>query len=352
MHRRVKILLASIYPIALTALFLGCIMQASIKVPVDASTTKKVGEVPRNLKGDGSKSLLRLTGEMAKSCTTREIGDGVFYHRFLFRDMVAHAVSLSLNNARFVVKPIVAETRATTSSLTINSEALAGINGGYFNLTDGVSASYVVVDGKQVLDPTENQALVDNPRLKPFLAQIFDRSELRIYGSIDTEATNFKGQVTPHGSPCYKEMKLISSIQGGPALLPSITSEKGAFVRREKNGKATDSIGTNRKAARTAVGLTGDGGIVLLVVEGSRGKEFSAGATLKELAQLLKEIGCVEALNLDGGTSTTMVVKDPSGQVLTPGSRRGRALDKGYSLLFANEIERKVKSVLAVMPRK
>ena len=149
-----------------------------------------------------------------------------------------------------------------------------------------------------------------------------------------------------------KEMKLISSIQGGPALLPSITSEKGAFVRREKNGKATDSIGTTRKAARTAVGLTGDGGIVLLVVEGSRGKEFSAGATLKELAQLLKEIGCVEALNLDGGTSTTMVVKDPSGQVLTPGSRRGRALDKGYSLLFANEIERKVKSVLAVMPRK
>ncbi|HMO21822.1 MAG TPA: hypothetical protein PKC98_12745, partial [Candidatus Melainabacteria bacterium] len=35
--------------------------------------------------------------------------------------------------------------------------------------------------GKPVLDPTVNKALIENPSLKPFLKQIFDRSELRIY---------------------------------------------------------------------------------------------------------------------------------------------------------------------------
>lgn len=56
---------------------------------------------------------------------------------------------------------------------------------------------------------------------------------------------------------------------------------------------------------RTAVGCTADGKVVLFVCDGRI--VSSKGATLMELTSLMKGIGCVHALNLDGGGSTAMV---------------------------------------------
>lgn len=58
---------------------------------------------------------------------------------------------------------------------------------------------------------------------------------------------------------------------------------------------------------RTAVGYDDDGLLWLVVVDG-RQAPHSAGMTLPELATLLQALGADEALNLDGGGSTTMVV--------------------------------------------
>ena len=57
---------------------------------------------------------------------------------------------------------------------------------------------------------------------------------------------------------------------------------------------------------RTAVGKKPDGTVVLLVVDGRT--EQSAGLSIIELQQLMKWLGCTEAMNLDGGGSTTMFV--------------------------------------------
>jgi exopolysaccharide biosynthesis protein len=59
---------------------------------------------------------------------------------------------------------------------------------------------------------------------------------------------------------------------------------------------------------RTAVAMLRDGRALLLVVDG-RQPSLSIGMTLAELASLLIELGAAEAINLDGGGSTTMVVK-------------------------------------------
>jgi len=56
---------------------------------------------------------------------------------------------------------------------------------------------------------------------------------------------------------------------------------------------------------RTAIGLRPDGSYVFYTVDG-RQKGYSAGTTLTELAQRLRELGCLEAVNLDGGGSTTL----------------------------------------------
>jgi hypothetical protein len=56
---------------------------------------------------------------------------------------------------------------------------------------------------------------------------------------------------------------------------------------------------------RTAVGLTASGQLLLVVVDGRQGG-YSAGMTLRELAQLMADLGAKEAVNLDGGGSSTM----------------------------------------------
>lgn len=58
-----------------------------------------------------------------------------------------------------------------------------------------------------------------------------------------------------------------------------------------------------KNAARTAIGLTQDGTLVLYTVDGG---ESSYGMNLSELADRMVEEGCVIALNLDGGGSTTL----------------------------------------------
>ena len=58
---------------------------------------------------------------------------------------------------------------------------------------------------------------------------------------------------------------------------------------------------------RTAVGVTSDGKIVLFICDGRI--DASQGATHEEVAMIMKSIGCVHAMNLDGGGSTGMWVK-------------------------------------------
>lgn len=57
---------------------------------------------------------------------------------------------------------------------------------------------------------------------------------------------------------------------------------------------------------RSAIGITSDGNIILYTIDG-RQSGYSYGVKLSTLAERMKELGCVEAINLDGGGSTTIV---------------------------------------------
>ena len=65
-----------------------------------------------------------------------------------------------------------------------------------------------------------------------------------------------------------------------------------------------------RRNPRTAIGWTAKGRILLVVVDGRRPKRWSVGASLGEMAKIMVKLGAVQALNLDGGGSSTMVVRD------------------------------------------
>ena len=61
---------------------------------------------------------------------------------------------------------------------------------------------------------------------------------------------------------------------------------------------------------RTAIGLKADGGVVLATVDGRR-SGYSIGVTNAELATMLAGQGAIDAINLDGGGSTAMAVRQP-----------------------------------------
>lgn len=65
------------------------------------------------------------------------------------------------------------------------------------------------------------------------------------------------------------------------------------------------AVKDGQKAPRTAVGIKNDGNIIMYTLDGRR-DGYSRGAQLDVLAERLKELGCVDAINLDGGGSTTM----------------------------------------------
>lgn len=66
---------------------------------------------------------------------------------------------------------------------------------------------------------------------------------------------------------------------------------------------------------RTAVGVTAAGEVLLLVVDGRHGAH-SRGATYAELARIFLAHDAVEAINLDGGGSSTLVIADPKPRVV------------------------------------
>ena len=88
--------------------------------------------------------------------------------------------------------------------------------------------------------------------------------------------------------------------------------------------------------ARTGVGLTADGRLLLATVDRGSGG-YSGGVRLDEFAQLLQGQGAVTAINLDGGGSTTMVVRRP-GDALTslvnrPSDGRERYVSNALALV-------------------
>lgn len=89
---------------------------------------------------------------------------------------------------------------------------------------------------------------------------------------------------------------VFDAIGGGPVLVWG-----GAIVL----GACTQSV--CGAAPRTGIGITEDGTVLLVVVDGRRAG-WSIGPTLAEFAQIMLDLGAVKAMNLDGGGSSQMIV--------------------------------------------
>ena len=115
-----------------------------------------------------------------------------------------------------------------------------------------------------------------------------------------------------HDETRDRRWRMKTAVGGGPVLLQNgkifITNEEEMMF----TGKAI-----NDKHPRTAMGYTKDRKLIILMIEGRN--DVAHGATLTQEAQILKELGCWEALNLDGGGSSCMLINGK--ETITPSEK-------------------------------
>lgn len=124
-------------------------------------------------------------------------------------------------------------------------------------------------------------------------------------------------------NPGWEGVKHI--ISGGPYLV------KNGEVFVDMTAQKLQAIGGRNP--RSAIGYTKDNNFIFVAVDGREGS--SIGMTLMELANFMQSIGCVGAINLDGGGSTVMYV---NGKVVNkPQQTGGIPLSNAIILSKANQ---------------
>ncbi|MEW6202749.1 MAG: phosphodiester glycosidase family protein [bacterium] len=116
-----------------------------------------------------------------------------------------------------------------------------------------------------------------------------------------------------------------SVVTGGPLLVQNgkVASEWTSQAEKLKRG-------SRQRIPQTAVGSIGYGHLLFVVVDG-RQRRYSVGLTYSELADFLVRLGVVEAVGMDDGGSSTMVIK---GKVVNrPSDGSPRMVNNGLSIL-------------------
>ena len=111
---------------------------------------------------------------------------------------------------------------------------------------------------------------------------------------------------------------IIDTLSGHPSLLCELRDVVCGINLLIEDGKLCD-VGVAEPFGyiahpRTVAGICGDGTVIVAVIDGRR-PWHSNGATLVDAARLLKNHGAVRGINLDGGGSSTFIVKTDDGEL-------------------------------------
>jgi hypothetical protein len=220
--------------------------------------------------------------------------------------------------------------KETVSSFAQKSKAYVAVNGGFFDGTSGASYSLVVSDGKLIEKqwPAVSRTAGTYPLVRANFGVMSDRSlqtawiyhfsnELSgVYRFLQplphTQTTIAPAPQQADGSPWTG---VLQAVGGGPNLV----SNGSLNVTYDQEVMFGSGVGRDNGDPRTAIGYTIDGKIILFVVDG---RGASIGMSLPQVAQTMINLGCVEAINLDGGGSSTFYAGGQRRNTPSDGSER------------------------------
>ena len=157
----------------------------------------------------------------------------------------------------------------------------------------------------------------DSFKRKPYVMPVARYPVINASSVWTRDSATYYSSIISHSgtTPILQKWKAYTAIGGGPVLLQAGRINITNNEERKFGGKAI-----NDKHPRTAMGYTKDNKLIILVVEGRNSS--ASGATLPQLAQILKDLGCVEALNLDGGGSSCLLVNGK--ETIKPSDKGGQ----------------------------
>ena len=139
-----------------------------------------------------------------------------------------------------------------------------------------------------------------------------------------SDGSNFFG-VTNNGTAIIGDDTQYQQIK---TTLKAAMSGNDYIVKDKKINDVT-AIGAN-KEPRTAVGLKADNSVFFVVIDG-RQEGYSGGISMPDLAQLMLDMGAVQALNLDGGGSSTYVSRTPGDDQLSLKNKPSDGNERGVA---------------------
>ncbi|MCC5940639.1 MAG: phosphodiester glycosidase family protein [Balneolaceae bacterium] len=213
-----------------------------------------------------------------------KLADGVYWKSYLGDDLFDAKLSINILKMNPVTSGLSLKIAyregelIKTSDFAAEHNALAAINGSFFHAEPGGSVVFLKVDGKIIVEGAVNR----NPYIENGAIGWYD-SGMPV--------------ILPKPDEGWLATDLENVLSSGPLLL----------YNNEFREFRDDPFNQNRHP-RTAVAITEDNNLLMVTVDGRSFQSY--GMTIPELAEFLKSLRAVDALNLDGGGSTSMWIEN------------------------------------------
>lgn len=202
----------------------------------------------------------------------------------------------------------------------------AYIQAGIARYTTDWGTAYTPLSDNEIIVSVQNNRVVGQQSATTASSQAIPiplNGYLLVLRSNRTAATNFQvGTLLRLESltnpPEFSRFPQI--VAAGPLLLQNRQISLDAEAEKFSKAFAIE------KASRSAIGQTSDGNVILAAVHT---RTDGGGATLDDIAQIMQQLGAVNALNLDGGSSTTLYL---GGQILDRPSRSTARVHNGIGV--------------------
>ena len=260
----------------------------------------------------------------------------------------AFVIDVDMNNTSLAIRPYLSTAPGGTETVANFLQrvgALAGVNGGYFG---GLTSYSAVVYPGQVV--AQNVSTVSRPSGTYTVTRSFLGMNSARHVAVDwifhfgptvadiyrfaaptpnTQTTPAPPPVKSGGTP-YDS--LLAGIGGGPRLI----KQGAVHYTYDEEVFFGSGISGDLDNPRTAVGVTQDAHVIMIVVDGRQAA--SEGVTLPELTEIMLNLGCVEAMNLDGGGSTQMAARTMSGYQYVDVPSETRSVPTVLAAVYADSL--------------
>jgi exopolysaccharide biosynthesis protein len=244
--------------------------------------------------------------------TSRILADGVVWRSVHFAQNGLFGANELINTVEIAVSGlrthrlsvVHSDSLQRTSQLAGGRDALAAINGSFFKMRGADPDYHRELNGVPKQEPSRsdhNRSIVYLREGDSVISENMpDKDHVRKRHQQGSIAIGDEGISILKGDPCDLNWEHGISARDvmstGPVMLLSGIEQD-----------IPDDAFCRTRHPRTALGRKADGTIVLLVVDGRA--VGSAGMSISELQHTMRWLGCVDAINLDGGGSSTMYIK-------------------------------------------